>query len=164
MKNKPLLLFVVCCAIPLVLAYSALKLDWLPTAITNHGEFLEREIKLDNWQQHNPKQWTIALNYSAQCEEPCSEQLAALDNLYVALGKNQHKVDMAIMGKPKAAKPHWHMIAEQQQLKPASLYLIDHMGLIVLEYPFNPQPQEDRLIQKGLLKDLKKLLNYSRSS
>jgi len=55
MKNKPLLLFVVCCAIPLVLAYSALKLDWLPTAITNHGEFLEREIKLDNWQQHNPK-------------------------------------------------------------------------------------------------------------
>lgn len=52
-ENKPLLLFAVCCAIPLVLAYSALKLDWLPTAITNHGEFLEREIKLDNWAQHN---------------------------------------------------------------------------------------------------------------
>ena len=71
---------------------------------------------------------------------------------------------MAIIGEPEAAKPHWHMIAAQQQLRPASLYLIDHMGLIVLEYPFNPQPQENRLIQKGLLKDLKKLLNYSRSS
>lgn len=164
MKNKPLLLFVVCCAIPLVLAYSALKLDWLPTAITNHGEFLDREIKLDNWAQYNPKQWTIALNYSAHCKAPCAEQLAALDNLYIALGKNQHKVDIAIMGKPEMVTSGWHIIDEQQQLKPASLYLIDHMGLIVLEYPFSSQPQENRLIQKGLLKDLKKLLNYSRSS
>ena len=40
MKNNPLLLFVGCCAIPLVLAYGALKFDWLPTAITNNGEFL----------------------------------------------------------------------------------------------------------------------------
>ncbi|MCP4057006.1 MAG: transmembrane cytochrome oxidase associated protein, partial [Pseudoalteromonas sp.] len=32
MKNNPLVLFVVCCAVPLVLAYGALKLDWLPSA------------------------------------------------------------------------------------------------------------------------------------
>ena len=60
MKNKPLLLFVTCCAIPLFLAYSALKFDWLPSAVTNHGEFLNEEIKLENWQQNNPKQWVKA--------------------------------------------------------------------------------------------------------
>ena len=38
MKNNPLALFVVCCAVPLVLAYGALKLDWLPSAITNNGD------------------------------------------------------------------------------------------------------------------------------
>jgi hypothetical protein len=35
---------------------------------------------------------------------------------------------------------------------------------VVLEYPYKAKPQENRLVQKGLLKDLKKLLNYSRSS
>jgi len=164
MKNKPLLLFVICCAIPLALAYGALKFDWLPTAITNHGEFLKQEVKLTNWQKNNPKQWTIALNYSAECNSACNEQLSALDNLYVALGKNQGKVDMAVMGIVNDKKLPWKMISGQQNLKPASLYLIDHMGLVVLEYPFKTQPQENRLVQKGLLKDLKKLLNYSRSS
>lgn len=164
MKSNPLLLFVGCCAIPLILAYGALKFDWLPTAITNHGEFLSENVKFENWSQSNPKQWTIALNYSSQCNTPCSEQLEALNNLYVALGKNQGKVDMAIMGRPGDKNSPWKIIADQQSLQPASLYLIDHMGLVVLEYPFKAQPQENRLVQKGLLKDLKKLLNYSRSS
>ena len=124
MKNNPLLLFVICCAIPLILAYSALKLDWLPTAITNNGEFLQQQVKYENWPQDNHKQWTIALNYSSG----------------------------------------WKSIDAQPNLQPASLYLIDHMGLVVLEYPFKTQPQENRLVQKGLLKDLKKLLSYSRSS
>ena len=164
MKNNPLVLFVVCCAVPLVLAYGALKLDWLPSAITNNGEFLQQEVKLENWQQHNPKQWTIALNYSNKCNASCNEQLNALDNLYIALGKNQGKVDMAVMGAPKVKNIPWKTFNAQQNLQPASLYLIDHMGLVVLEYPFKEQPQENRLVQKGLLKDLKKLLNYSRSS
>ncbi|MBE0420093.1 transmembrane cytochrome oxidase associated protein [Pseudoalteromonas nigrifaciens] len=164
MKNNPLLLFVICCAIPLILAYSALKLDWLPTAITNNGEFLQQQVKYENWPQNNHKQWTIALNYSNGCTTPCSEQLAALNNLYVALGKNQNKVDVAVIGEVKAANSPWKSIDAQPNLQPASLYLIDHMGLVVLEYPFKTQPQENRLVQKGLLKDLKKLLSYSRSS
>jgi hypothetical protein len=164
MKNNPLLLFVACCAIPLILAYSALKLDWLPTAITNNGDFLRQEVKFENWQKNNPKQWTIALNYSRYCNHPCSEQLAALDNLYIALGKNQGKVDMAIIGEPQVNNLPWKIISEQKSLQPGSLYLIDHMGLVVLEYPFKAQSHENRLVQKGLLKDLKKLLNYSRSS
>jgi hypothetical protein len=164
MKINPLLLFIGCCAIPLILAYSALKFAWLPSAVTNNGEFLQQEIKLADWAQQNPKQWTIALNYSNECNSACAEQLAALDNLYIALGKNQHKVDMAVIGLPKHANSAWKTIAPQANLQPASLYLIDHMGLVVLEYPFNSEPQQNRLVQKGLLKDLKKLLNYSRSS
>ena len=54
--------------------------------------------------------------------------------------------------------------SENADLQAGDLYLVDHMGLVVLHYPYKNKPEENRLIQKGLLKDLKKLLNYARSS
>lgn len=164
MKNKPMIVFIGCCLVPLILAYLALKLDWIPSASTNNGEFLTTEIKLKNWQNSEHKQWTIALNHPQQCQDACAQQLQALDNLYVALGKNQGKVDMVILGSAQKSTSTWRQIAGSDELKPASLYLIDHMGLVVLQYPYQQEPQQNRLVQKGLLKDLKKLLNYSRSS
>lgn len=164
MKNKTLPIFVACCLIPLVLAYMALKLEWIPSASSNQGEFLSQEIKLKNWQKSEHKQWTIALNHPQQCQQACTEQLQALDNLYVALGKNQGKVDMVILGGPQNEPQPWRQLQSNDQLTPASLYLVDHMGLVVLQYPYQQQPLENRLTQKGLLKDLKKLLNYARSS
>lgn len=164
MKNKTLPIFVACCLIPLVLAYLALKLEWIPSASSNQGEFLSQEIKLKNWQQSDHKQWTIALNNPAECQQACDEQLQALDNLYVALGKNQSKVDMVVLGKSSKQNSTWRQLESIDELTPASLYLIDHMGLVVLQYPYEKEPLQNRLAQKGLLKDLKKLLNYARSS
>lgn len=164
MKNKTLSIFVACCLIPLALAYLALKLEWIPSASSNQGEFLNQEIKLKNWQKSDHKQWTIALNYPQECQKSCTEQLQALDNLYVALGKNQSKVDMVILGKSSQLTPSWRQLENNAELTPASLYLIDHMGLVVLQYPYEKEPLQNRLAQKGLLKDLKKLLNYARSS
>ncbi|MDP2634226.1 MULTISPECIES: transmembrane cytochrome oxidase associated protein [unclassified Pseudoalteromonas] len=164
MKNKPMVIFVGCCLVPLIMAYLALKFEWISPAISNNGEFLTTEIKLRQWRETEHKQWTIALNHPQQCSQACAEQLSALDNLYVALGKNQGKVDMVILGEPKDTATPWRQLAETDQLEPASLYLIDHMGLVVLHYPYKQEPQQNRLTQKGLLKDLKKLLNYSRSS
>ena len=164
MKNKPMVIFIGCCLVPLVLAYLALKLDWIPSAATNNGEFLTTEVKIKNWQSTEHKQWTIALNHPKQCLQACVEQLQALDNLYVALGKNQGKVDMVILGDTQQTSSPWPQLASIDELTPASLYLIDHMGLVVLQYPYHEEPQKNRLTQKGLLQDLKKLLNYSRSS
>jgi hypothetical protein len=155
MKNNPLLIFIGCCLVPLILAYLALKLEWIPSASSNKGEFLTQEIKLQDWKKTEHKQWTIALN---------AQQLQALENLYIALGKNQGKVDVAILGQTQQKELPWRQLPEVDVLQPASLYLIDHMGLVVLQYPYHSEPQQNRLTQKGLLKDLKKLLNYSRSS
>lgn len=164
MKNKTMVVFIGCCLVPLIMAYLALKLDWVPSAATNNGEFLTTEIKVKGWQGKEHKQWTIALNHPKQCQQACAEQLQALDNLYIALGKNQGKVDMVILGAAQQASTPWPQLAGIEELTPASLYLIDHMGLVVLQYPYHQEAQQNRLIQKGLLKDLKKLLNYSRSS
>lgn len=164
MKNKPMVIFIGCCLVPLVLAYLALKLDWMPSTSTNNGEFLTTEVKIKDWKNSEHKQWTIALNHPKHCQQACAEQLQALDNLYIALGKNQGKVDMVILGATQQASSTWPQLAAIEELTPASLYLIDHMGLVVLQYPYREEPQQNRLTQKGLLQDLKKLLNYSRSS
>ncbi|WP_404342047.1 transmembrane cytochrome oxidase associated protein [Pseudoalteromonas mariniglutinosa] len=164
MKTNPLYIFLACCLVPLALAYAALKLEWLPTGSSNYGHFLDREVRLDNWQKTEHKQWTIALNYPADCSLACEQQLAALSNLYIAVGKNQHKVAVAVLAEqPKDAAP-WQQLAVSKQLQGGDLYLVDHHGLVVLRYPFSADPQQNRLVQKGLLKDLKKLLNYARSS
>lgn len=165
MKTNPLYLFIACCLVPLILAYTALKLDWLPSAASNHGEFLKQEIKIEHWQDTPKKQWTIALNYPADCSQICRQQLATLDNLQIALGKNQQKVDVAlVVDTPLQQQPWSQLTANKALVAPGDLYLIDHMGLVVLRYPFVADPQQNRLMQKGLLKDIKKLLNYSRSS
>ncbi|EWH04735.1 transmembrane cytochrome oxidase associated protein [Pseudoalteromonas lipolytica SCSIO 04301] len=164
MKVNPLSLFALCCFVPLALAYTALKLDWLPSGSSNYGELLETEVKLANWQQGDPKPWTIALNYPKSCHSVCEAQLASLDNLHIALGKNQQKVDVAVLTNQQDIATSWRQLDENSALKAGDLYLVDHMGLVVLHYPYTDEPEQNRLIQKGLLKDLKKLLNYARSS
>ncbi|MCF7520154.1 transmembrane cytochrome oxidase associated protein [Pseudoalteromonas sp. L21] len=164
MKINPLSLFALCCFVPLILAFAALKLEWLPSGSSNHGELLKTEVKLADWQQGDPKQWTIALNYPDDCQLRCEEQLASLENLYVALGKNQQKVDVAVLSRQQKTAANWRHLEENADLQAGDLYLVDHMGLVVLHYPYKKEPEENRLIQKGLLKDLKKLLNYARSS
>jgi len=84
--------------------------------------------------------------------------------LYVALGKNQQKVDVAVLTNQQQVSASWRLLAANPELKAGDLYLVDHMGLVVLHYPYTAEPEQNRLIQKGLLKDLKKLLNYARSS
>ncbi|TMP77352.1 transmembrane cytochrome oxidase associated protein, partial [Pseudoalteromonas ruthenica] len=78
-------------------------------------------------------------------------------------GKNQQRVNLAVFGRDfKVGKAVSY--PNQQNLEPGNLYLIDHRGLVVLEYQPSLDVQENRMRHKGMLKDLKKLLNYARSS
>ncbi|CCQ12722.1 transmembrane cytochrome oxidase associated protein [Pseudoalteromonas luteoviolacea B = ATCC 29581] len=163
MKNKTLWLFIGCCAVPLVGAYAALKLDWLPKGTTNQGEFVAGEKHLSALKQENGKLWTIVLNSPSGCLSDCDAQKATLPALYTALGKLQKDVDIAVLGQSDDTLP-FAEYEEDSTLQPAHLYLVDHKGLVVLKYPYANDPEENRLIQKGLLKDLKKLLSYARSS
>jgi hypothetical protein len=163
MKNKPLWIFFGCCAIPLTLAYIALESNWLPGSGTNKGQFLASEVHIDNWQIKEKKLWTIALQTPLSCEELCTKQITEMKNMYVALGKHQSKVDIAVLSNNDTLTDlTQYNISKTLQV--GALYLIDHRGLVVLEYPFVDSVDERRAIQKGLLKDLKKLLKYARTS
>ncbi|WP_462157023.1 transmembrane cytochrome oxidase associated protein [Pseudoalteromonas sp. GB56] len=166
-NNKPLYLFIGCFLVPVVAAVLVLKSGWLPGEQSNHGRFLDKQVALEQWQEYPLSPWTIAMVNTPQCDN-CATQWQDVQALYVALGKNQGKVRLALMGPDLdvegEAHPTLHVQDAPTQLTPGNLYLIDHHGLVVLEYDYVQQPQENRLMHKGLLKDLKKLLNYSRSS
>lgn len=163
MKNKTLWLFIGCCAIPVIAALIALDSGWLPKGTTNHGRFVEGEIHIEELKHQDGKLWTIVLNSPSSCLEPCQIQQSSLEALSVALGKMQKDVDIALLGDVREGSA-FPSFPEQPSLAPAYLYLVDNKGLVVLEYPYEIEPQKNRMVQKGLLKDLKKLLNFARSS
>ncbi|HEY5715179.1 MAG TPA: transmembrane cytochrome oxidase associated protein [Psychromonas sp.] len=166
MNNRKLIfLFVISFIVPLLLALAVLKLDWLPGKTVNNGTFLIPEVKLSEWAKINPKPWSIALLADENCSDICVQRRDDVRNLYIALGKNQNKVDLVLLGEQSAAVQgfkNYQPVSEK--LQQDVLYLIDHMGLVVFYYPLVEDQKSNQLIQKGLIKDLKKLLNYARSS
>jgi len=165
-NNKKIVsLFVISFIVPLALAMVVLKLDWLPGKTVNNGEFLVPEVKLTEWDKLDPKPWSIGLLASPECTGICLAHRDEVRNLYIALGKNQHKVDLVLLGEQSADVEGFKNYAmASANLKQDALYLIDHMGLVVFYYPLVDDLQRNQLTHKGLIKDLKKLLNYARSS
>lgn len=166
MNNKKLIsLFVICFILPLALALLVLKLDWLPGKTVNNGKFLTPEVKLSEWAKIDPKPWSIGLLAGEKCTDVCLAHRDEVKNLYLALGKNKNKVDLVLLGGQHTAVEGFKNYAvASDSLQPEVLYLIDHRGLIVFYYPLVSDLHSNQLTGKGLIKDLKKLLNYSRSS
>ncbi len=164
-NKKTSVIFIVSFIIPLLLAYGVLKLEWIPTNTVNHGAFLKQEIKLAKWPELAPKAWSIAVLSKAECDFECLAHRKELENLHLALGKNQNKVDLVLLGKESPEIDGFkNFNYSGNALKSDALYLIDHMGLVVLTYPVVADAEINRVTNKGLMKDLKKLLNYARSS
>jgi len=166
MNNKKLIsLFVLSFILPLALAILVLKLGWLPGKTVNNGKFLTPEVKLSEWANIDPKPWSIGLLASETCPDSCLAHRDEVKNLYIALGKKQNKVDLVLLGEQSPAVEGFkNYPAASDNLKPEVLYLIDHMGLVVFYYPLVSDMHSNQLTAKGLIKDLKKLLNYARSS
>ncbi|GEK10691.1 transmembrane cytochrome oxidase associated protein [Pseudoalteromonas sp. McH1-7] len=162
--SKTAIWFVSLFIMPLLLAFVALKLGWLPSSTTNHGEFLRQEVRQPAVVQDT--EWSIVYQRPKSCNEQCSLLLNSLPNLYLALGKHQQKVTIVVLqnqGEP-LIEHATSLPLQISQLQDNYIYLVDKTGLFVLQYAPILDQRKTRSIQKGLLSDLKKLLNYSRSS
>jgi hypothetical protein len=162
MKLKPMWMFVICCITPFILAYAAIQTNWLPDNTTNKGRLLSNDIQVPNWQVNDNTLWSIALSAPVDCGLVCTQQNQRLQNVYQALGKKQDKVSLVILGEAKNNEITQYPALPE--LRAGWLYLVDHHGLVVLAYPYEESEQKSRMLHKGLLSDLKKLLNYARSS
>ncbi|MEH6452425.1 MAG: transmembrane cytochrome oxidase associated protein [Psychromonas sp.] len=166
MNNKKILsLFIISFIIPLALAFVVLKFDWLPARTVNNGDFLVPEVKLTAWSEIDPKPWSIGFIASNDCRDICLAHREEVKKLYLALGKKQIKVDLVLLGEQAEKLDGFKNYSlNNAGLSQDALYLIDHMGLVVFSYPIDVDPEINRLTNQGLIKDLKKLLKYARSS
>ncbi|ATC96107.1 hypothetical protein PTUN_a3842 [Pseudoalteromonas tunicata] len=99
------------------------------------------------------------------CDDFCKNQLESVKNVQLALGKKSEHVGVMLLSrniKTDLAIPI--QVVNQDDLISDEIYLVDHMGLVVLSYPFSAQENLNKPVFKGMLSDIKKLLNYARSS
>lgn len=160
--NKPLFYFIACFIAPLALAAYLVSDDFVPSSTSNYGEFVEEEVRLTLPPQ-SLKLWGIMMLNQTECDARCEQRKNMLLNINAVLGKQSSAV--SLLSSNDVAQRHSEFVAlgNLPTLNEDALYLVDHAGLVVLKYSLSYQDDADMKVKKGLIKDLKKLLNYSRS-
>lgn len=167
-KNKFLLLFILCCGLPLLAAKLVLELGWFNPGSSSQGQWLEQEIYLLNDASKQPDHWRIAV-VSEQCvQQRCQQALHTVKQLYLGLGRKQKQVQPVFVGQELPAE--YPMFRQQQaqselgQQLQNHIVLVDQHGLALLRYPMPEQAEQMAVTAKAIRADLMKLLNYDRTS
>lgn len=167
MKNKKILiLFIACFISPFLVATIVLQLNWLPDNTVNKGQLVRNETHLQNWKNPNGYLWTMVVVSKSDCDDDsCQKRLESVKNIQLALGKkSEHVAVMVLSQKANDVFTPSEQASSQNRLSSDEIYLVDHMGLVVLSYPYSADENLNKPVFKGMLSDIKKLLNYARSS
>lgn len=170
-KNKFLLLFVLCCVLPLLLAKLVLEMGWFNGGVSSKGQWQQQEVFLLA-ASDDKAHWRLAVSPGTSCSQRCHQALYTVKQLYVGLGRKQTQVQPVYLAESlqesQAIKdfPMFSYIAALQPV-PAALQdhilLIDQQGLVLLSYPM-PAEADMATTAKAIRQDLLKLLNYDRTS
>lgn len=136
---------------------------------SNYGNFLNQEIFLEEHVSNQNSNWIILQLLPTKCNENCEQTTYLLRQINIALGKDMDRVKRHILFKnndvdetkylnnyPKVivlrkSETLYNTLAKMSE----TIFIVDPFGRIILGYnsDFNG---------KMLLKDLKKLLKYSK--
>jgi hypothetical protein len=186
-RRRLYLLFIVACfAVPLAAA-GWLAGRWIPGHTVQHGELLNPArpltdlhfAALDGGSTALQGHWILLYAGSATgCDARCHTALYDLRQVRLALGKDMQRAETVLLldGAPDAALRQWladeHAamrvgivdVERQNRLMEAFdhtgvigdwIYLIDPLGHLLMRYPVTVEP-------RGMLKDLQRLLKWSR--
>ncbi len=167
-KNKFLLLFILCCALPLITAKLVLEFGWFTPGAASKGEWLEQEIYLLADASKQPNHWRIAV-VAANCDkQSCQQALHTIKQMYLGLGRKQEQVQPVLVGQPlPEAYPMFEQPTVAKELTAAlqdQIVLVDQRGLVLLRYPLPEQAEQMATTAKAIRADLLKLMNYDRTS
>ena len=180
--RNTLLMLLAVFALPLLIAwvFTLGPLDWRPTRTVNHGVLLTPPLRLNSYGVMDAtgaaltldavaRNWFLVVLRNADCSEPCQGLLKIAERLQIAVGRDMHRVSLALLGPDDNALvpggQSWLLPADgklvdalrhatdEPQLDSA-LLIVDHQGVVVLMYP----PTEEG---PGALYDLKRLLRAS---
>lgn len=167
-KKKFLLLFVLCCALPLAAAKLVLEMGWFSRGASSHGQWQQTEIFLLPATTEKAH-WRLAVPAVGECAAQCQRALFTVQQLYVGLGRKQQQLQPVLLG--SATPPEQFNVFStylpQQAVPPTlanQILLIDQQGLVLLSYPAPSTDAEMAGIAKAIRQDLLKLLNYDRTS
>lgn len=165
-KNKFLLLFILCCVLPLLAAKLVLELGWFNPGSASRGQWLQQEIYLLDDASKQPNHWRIAVVADECQQQRCQQALHTVQQLYLGLGRKQKQVQPVYVGQ---ALPADYPVFQLQHTQAASLLqnqiiLVDQQGLALLSYPMPEQAEQMAATAKAIRADLMKLLNYDRTS
>ena len=167
-KKKFLLLFILCCALPLAAAKLVLEMGWFSRGASSHGQWQQAEVFLLPATTEKAH-WRLAVPASEGCDNKCQRALFTVQQLYVGLGRKQQQLQPVLLGSAQAPEQFTVFSRLQpEQSVPETLnnhiLLIDQQGLVLLSYPAPATDADMASVAKAIRQDLLKLLNYDRTS
>ena len=167
MSKLKFLLIVFVFVLPFIFAKYFFDNDATTTrGTTNHGSFLVDEVNIANLADND--HWIILQVIDGKCDTRCQDNMHMLRQINTALGKDMGRVKRYLLHKntnentvyldnyPKVilldrSETLYNKLTKMDE----RIFIADPFGKIILGY-------ENDFIAKGLLKDIKKLLKFSK--
>ena len=167
MSKLKFLLIVFVFVLPFIFAKYFFDNDATSTrGTTNHGSFLVDEINIISLADND--HWIILQVIDGKCDTSCQDNMHMLRQINTALGKDMGRVKRYLLHKntnentvylnnyPKVilldrSETLYNKLTKMDE----RIFIADPFGKIILGY-------ENDFIAKGLLKDIKKLLKFSK--
>ncbi|MFS1701666.1 hypothetical protein [Alteromonas sp. AMM-1] len=177
-KRSLLIIFAVF-VLPVVLAKLALDGDWFERGATNRGELLQPVVSLTSVLENQPPSWRVMYIVPAACNAECENALYAIQQVWVALGKETDRAKPAVFITPSsdpmasaklADYPHIQAmtVTAEQAASLNNTALVDHLFIVdtqanaMLRFPVYALRQDAIMGSRDVLADLRKLLKLSR--
>ena len=136
---------------------------------TNHGVFLSEEINITPQNLSEDEHWIILQVIPTICDKKCQDNTYMLRQINTALGKDMGRVARYILHQENSPQiynylnnyPKVIVLENSETLynkltkMEEGIFIADPFGKIILGY-------KQDFVAKGFLKDLKKLLKYSK--
>ena len=166
MSKLKFLLIVFVFVLPFIFAKYFFDNDATSTrGTTNHGSFLVDEINITNLADND--HWIILQVIDGKCDTSCQDNMHMLRQINTALGKDMGRVKRYLLNNtdenvvyfddyPKVivldrSETLYNKLTKMDE----RIFIADPFGKIILGY-------QNDFIAKGLLKDIKKLLKFSK--
>ena len=167
MSKLKFLLIVFVFVLPFIFAKYFFENDATSTrGTTNHGSFLVDEVNIASLADND--HWIILQVIDGKCDISCQDNMHMLRQINTALGKDMGRVKRYLLNKntdknavyldnyPKVivldrSETLYNKLTKMDE----RIFIADPFGKIILGY-------ENDFIAKGLLKDIKKLLKFSK--
>ena len=189
-RPRLMLLFIIACFVAPLAAAVLLVGRWQPGGSVQHGELLHPARPLPAWRIEPAAghsldgaalrgRWVLAYaGPDGECDPGCRAALYAMRQVRLALGKDMERVKTAwlLANPPDSGLRRWlameHAVLTAGAADAATrtalleaferpggagdwIYLIDPLGNLLMRYPVTVEP-------RGMLKDLQRLLKWSR--